>query len=29
MSVRSIAVFVLAATLQTNVAKVTKIYEHD
>ncbi len=29
MSVRSIAVFVLAATLQTNVARVTKIYEHD
>jgi predicted dipeptidase len=29
MSVRSIAVFVLAATLQTNVATVTKIYEHD
>ncbi len=29
MSVRSIAVFVLAATLQTNVASVTKIYEHD
>jgi predicted dipeptidase len=29
MSVRSIAVFVLAATLQTNVAKVTQVYEHD
>ena len=29
MSMRSLAVFVLAATLQTNVAKVTKIYEHD
>ncbi|HEX7677035.1 MAG TPA: Sapep family Mn(2+)-dependent dipeptidase [Thermoanaerobaculia bacterium] len=29
MSIRFIAIFVLAATLQTNVAKVTKIYEHD
>jgi len=29
MSARSIAVFLLAATLQTNVATVTKIYEHD
>lgn len=29
MSIRFIAVFVLAATLQTNVAKVTNVYEHD
>ena len=29
MIVRSIAVFLLAATLQTNVATVTKIYEDD
>jgi predicted dipeptidase len=29
MSFRFIAVFVLAATLQTNVAKVTQVYEHD
>jgi len=29
MSFPSIAVLLLAATLQTNVAKVTKVYEHD
>ncbi|HEX9460150.1 MAG TPA: M20/M25/M40 family metallo-hydrolase, partial [Thermoanaerobaculia bacterium] len=29
MSFQSIAVFLLAATLQTNVAKVTKVYERD
>ncbi len=29
MSFRFIAVFVFAATLQTNIAKVTQVYEHD